>query len=63
MTCAAQRRSDVLSGYVRDLAEKAAPTDRRDEVFDQYERQLAERLALLLAAEFRRRLEERELKE
>ena len=58
MTCAAQRRSDALSGYVRDLAEKAAPTDRRAELLDQYEDQLAERLARLLAAELRRRAEE-----
>ena len=41
----------------------AAPTDRRDEAVDRYERDLAERLGLLLAAEFRRRLAERQLKE
>ena len=44
-----------------DARGKAAPTDRRDEAVDRYELQLAERLALLLAAEFRRRVEKREL--
>ena len=46
------------NGGNHDARDKAAPTDRRGEAFDQYERQLAERLALLLAAEFRRRVEE-----
>ena len=41
-----------------DVRDKAAPTDRRDEVVEQYERQLAERLALVLAAEFHRCVEE-----
>ncbi len=52
----------VAKGGTHDTP--AGPTDgAADDVRDQYERQLAERLALLLAAEFRRRLEERQLKE
>ncbi len=47
----------------RDARGEAARSDSGDAPIEQYERQLAERLALLLAAEFHRRLEERQLKE
>ena len=53
----------AANGADHEARGKLAPTDRGDEVRDRYDRQLSERLALLLAAEFRRRLEGRQSKE